>query len=92
MSFVDADRQWFKAKVGLEVDETHRDFAFCAHALETPDTVMEVEDAGRDPRFADNPLVLGDPGIRFYAGAPIVDARGVALREVTASSIRSLVA
>ena len=71
VSFVAADRQWFKAKAGLDLCETSRDVAFCAHAILLPEPLI-VPDATKDPRFADNPLVTGAPGIRFYAGAPIV--------------------
>ncbi|MGX6601401.1 GAF domain-containing sensor histidine kinase [Micromonosporaceae bacterium Da 78-11] len=78
VSLVDTDRQWFKAKVGLDVCETPRDTSFCAHAM-WDDDVMQVPDARVDPRFADNPLVLGDPNIRFYAGAPLVTPAGVPL-------------
>ena len=76
VSLVDTDRQWFKARCGLEVSETPRDFAFCAHAILTPD-VLEVPDALQDPRFAGNPLVVGFPGIRFYAGAPLKGKDGL---------------
>ena len=72
ISLVDRDRQWFKAALGLDVAETPRDISFCAHALLTPDQPLIVEDARADSRFADNPLVTGDPHIRFYAGAPLV--------------------
>ena len=70
ISLVDEDRQWFKASVGLQVCETSRDVSFCGHAIMTPNT-MVVPDAHLDVRFMDNPLVLGEPHIRFYAGAPL---------------------
>ena len=71
VSLVDAKRQWFKANVGLPgVTETPRESAFCAHAILDND-ILEVTDATRDPRFADNPLVTGAPDIRFYAGATL---------------------
>lgn len=70
VSLVDDHRQWFKAKCGITIDETSRDVSFCTHALDEQD-VMIVPDATRDPRFADNPFVTGEPHIRFYAGVPL---------------------
>jgi GAF domain-containing protein len=70
VSLVDSDRQWFKAAVGLEACETSRSVSFCAHAIHEPD-IFVVPDATFDPRFHDNPLVVGEPYIRFYAGFPL---------------------
>jgi signal transduction histidine kinase len=82
VSLVDRERQWFKACVGLDVQQTHRDLAFCAHAILAPDDVLVVEDAIQDLRFSQSPLVLGPPYIRFYAGAPIVSRDGAAVGTV----------
>jgi len=81
VSLIDQDRQWFKAKVGIDISETPRSQSFCAHTLADSRTLI-VPDAQQDNRFADNPLVLGDPNIRFYAGAPIVAPNGHVLGTV----------
>ncbi|PXA86145.1 hybrid sensor histidine kinase/response regulator [Nostoc sp. 3335mG] len=81
VSLIDAERQWFKARAGLDVAETPRSMAFCDHAIRG-DGVLVTLDASRDPRFADNPLVTGDPFIRFYAGAPIRTPEGHAIGTV----------
>lgn len=82
VSLIDRDRQWFKARIGLDAQQTPRSMAFCDHAIRTPQQLMEVEDATLDPRFRDNPLVTGEPDIRFYAGCPIVAADGNAMGTV----------
>ncbi|HXI69526.1 MAG TPA: GAF domain-containing protein [Verrucomicrobiae bacterium] len=76
ISLVDEARQWFKARIGVEVAETPREVAFCAHTVLQPDQIMEVPDAEQDARFINSPLMTEDPHIRFYAGAPLVDPRG----------------
>ena len=78
VSLVDAERQWFKSRVGLDATETPREWAFCDHAIRGHD-VFAVSDARSDPRFASNPLVTGEPGIRFYAGVPLVVEPGHAI-------------
>lgn len=78
ISLIDADRQWFKSKVGLEVDETARDVSFCTHAIQEIG-IMVVNDARQDERFAANPLVTCAPNIRFYAGVPLMTPEGLPL-------------
>lgn len=72
ISFIDNDRQWFKSQIGLGTSETSRDVSFCGHAINRPHEIFEIENAVEDTRFHDNPLVTGDPNIRFYAGVPLV--------------------
>jgi len=78
ISLIDRDRQWFKSALGIDIAETPRDVAFCAHAI-VQDGILEIEDTREDERFVHNPLVEGEPGIRFYAGVPLRTARGEAL-------------
>lgn len=78
ISLVDRNKQWFKAELGLGASETPRDVSFCAHAINQTE-ILEVQDAANDERFHDNPLVLGSPFIRFYAGVPIHSPNGYCL-------------
>ena len=78
LTLVDRDRQWFKSKVGLDVEESGRDISFCSHALGLPGPLV-VTDPASDPRFRSNPLVISDPGVRFYAGAQLRTADGLDL-------------
>lgn len=78
MGFIDEGRQWFKARVGVDITTTSRDIAFCAHAIMQPGLFI-VSDARLDERFADHPFVTGEMAIRFYAGAPLVTRQGFAL-------------
>lgn len=78
VTLLDRDVQWFKAKHGIDIDKTSRDVAFCNVAIEGKD-ILEVEDATNDSRFSDNPLVIAEPNIRFYAGAPVINSQGYPL-------------
>lgn len=78
VSLVDENRQWFKAKHGFQDSETSRDISFCGHAIQGSD-VFIVEDAHKDERFFDNPLVTGPQQFRFYAGAPLISSEGEAI-------------
>lgn len=78
ISLIDDKRQWFKSKKGLDVTQTARDISFCQYAI-MGDAIMEIEDATANILFKENPLVTGDPNIRFYAGCPLIDTNGHAL-------------
>jgi anti-sigma regulatory factor (Ser/Thr protein kinase) len=101
ITLVDENRQWFKSRVGLTVTETSRSISMCARAIEQPD-VFVIPDALEDRRFRDNPLVVGEPHVRFYAGAPLITPDGHALgtlcvadrvpRRLTADQLEALLA
>ena len=88
ISLIDTDRQWFKSKVGLDIDSTPRDVSFCAHAILDPENLLVVPDARQDGRFQDNPFVLEENGIRFYAGASLLMPTGEALGTICVADRR----
>lgn len=79
ITLLDPDRQWFLSHTGVDISETPRDIAFCAHTITNPEGLTEVSDATQDEKFKNNPLVVGDPKIRFYAGKPLCTPDGFAL-------------
>jgi len=87
ISLVDEDRQWFKAQVGLDLEQTPRELAFCDHTIRQSGVLL-VEDTTADPRFRDNPLVVAAPYIRFYAGAPLVTSGGAAIGSLSVLDTR----
>jgi GAF domain-containing protein len=100
ITFLDHDRNWFKSRIGMDASEAPRAVALCEHMVLQPGQAMVVNDASRDPRFCGNPLVVGEPRIRFYAGAPLVSPAGHTLgaicaidtqpREVDAQQVETL--
>ena len=100
ITLIDSNRQWFKSNHGLNVRETPRDYAFCAHAINNPYEILIVKDSREDDRFANNPLITGYPNVIFYAGIPLVNPAGFSLgticvidnepRELTLNQLESL--
>jgi signal transduction histidine kinase len=100
ITFVDDERQWFKSNYGINVNQTPKEYAFCAHAILNPHEVFTVNDATQDERFKNNPLTTGSPNVIFYAGVPLVNEEGHALgtlcvidnqpKTLTESQLRSL--
>ncbi|AZU02603.1 diguanylate cyclase [Glycocaulis alkaliphilus] len=82
VALVDSDRQWFKSAFGIDERETARSISFCSHTIEGYEPLV-VPDATRDPRFVRSPLVTGAPHVRFYAGAPLIEANGYAIGTVS---------
>ncbi len=79
VSLLDNERQWFKSHHGLGATETPKEFAFCAHAINEDDDIFIVQDSRTDERFHDNPLVIGEPRVIFYAGIPLTTEEGLPL-------------
>ncbi len=78
ISIIDSERQWYKSRIGIDATETSRDISFCAHTIRQNEPLI-VEDATHDPRFMDNPVVVQEPHVRFYAGVSLVNRDGFAL-------------
>src|SRR5687767_3392329 len=87
IALIDGTRNWFKARVGVDLSESPRDISFCGHAI-LGEQIFEITDATMDDRFADNPLVASQPNIRFYAGAPLVTPDGYKLGTICAIDVR----
>jgi len=88
VAMMDADRLWFKSRIGLDVPQLDRRIAFCAHSIMAPQQALVVEDLSTDDRFHDNPLVAQAPHLRLYAAAPVVDALGNALGTIAVIDAR----
>ena len=84
ITFLDHDRNWFKSRIGMQATQTPRELAFCEHLVLRPDEVLIVNDASSDARFRGNPLVVGEPHIRFYVGAPLISSTGHTLGAICA--------
>lgn len=78
ITLIDENRQFFKSRIGVDIADTSREYSFCSHAINLPDQLMQVEDTSMDQRFVDNPYVIGEPKITFYAGVPLVNPDGFA--------------
>ncbi|WP_439481043.1 sensor histidine kinase [Cyclobacterium plantarum] len=78
ITLIDENRQFFKSRIGVDIEDTPREYSFCSHAINLPDQLMQVEDTSMDQRFVDNPYVIGEPKITFYAGVPLVNPEGYA--------------
>ncbi|RKS94209.1 GAF sensor signal transduction histidine kinase [Flavobacterium limicola] len=100
ITFLDEERQWFKSHTGLDISETPRDYSFCAYAINDPKNIFVIPDARNDIRFHDNPIVVGQPNVIFYAGVPLTNEDGLPLgticvidhkpKVLTPAQIRSL--